>query len=104
MTPTTSIFDRWAADRLEVPVERLRLSTVLRGLPRERDLPDGGNPDMGGEVVAAERDEPTETEEEQLAALADELVAEFPDVPEDYEPPDKGQPLRALPSVVHFVG
>lgn len=60
-------------------------------------MPDGNNSDLGGEVIATERDEPNETEEEQLAVLADELVMEFPDPPEGYVPADSDRPLRALP-------
>ncbi len=53
---------------------------------------------MGGEVPASHRDEPTESEQEAVAALADQLVAEFPEVPEDYVPGDRDRPLMSVPA------
>jgi len=87
-----SLFDRWAAGRLSVPVEELRLSRVNRDLRPQRDLQAGDGSELGGEL-AVELDDPTESQVEELAALGDELLEELPEPPDGYVPADVDQPL-----------
>jgi hypothetical protein len=89
---TYSLFDRWAAGRLGIPVEELRLSRVNRDLRPQRDLPAGDGSELGGEL-ALELDDPMESEVEDLAALGDELLQELPEPPAGYVPADVDQPL-----------
>ena len=87
-----SLFDRWAAGRLGVPVEELRLSRVNRDLRPQRDLPGGDSSELGGELPV-ELEDLTESQVEELAALGDELLQELPEPPDGYVPADVDQPL-----------
>jgi hypothetical protein len=84
-TARNTFFDRWASDRLGVSTDELSIAKLER-LPVPTDLPEGLESEMGGETQSV-LDTPTESELLELAELGEELLAEFPDLPDGYRPP-----------------
>lgn len=88
-SPRDTFFDRWASAELGIAVDALTLAEIER-LPTPADLPNGPTSEMGGETQSV-LDSPTESELRQLASLGEQLLSEFPPLPEGYR-------ARAAPS------
>lgn len=82
-----NFFDRWAASRLGISSGVPSIADLER-LEIPVDLPEGPDSELGGETQSV-LDHPTESELRDLAELGDEILAELPPVPTDYQPPQQ---------------
>lgn len=92
-SPRDTFFDRWASAELGISVDALTLAETER-LPAPADLPNGPTSEMGGETQSV-LDSPTESELRWLASLGEQLLSEFPPLPEDYKAPAGPSPKSA---------